>query len=134
MHQPLVLEGVGRADALAVKAREQRGGAGSVKTFVVVEDAQVQTIRPSVESPSLQHSRKCRTICRAPPYHAASITNRSQRRSMTEPSPTEPSNLSPSGSELPPNSLFFGPHGLRPFWGLLLYLAILLTPVFLFSV
>lgn len=29
-------------------------------------------------------------------------------------------------------SLLFGPQGLRPFWCLLLYLAILLTPVFLF--
>jgi uncharacterized protein len=34
----------------------------------------------------------------------------------------------------PPNKLFVGPHGLRPFWALLLYLAILLTPVILFAV
>ena len=54
---------------------------------------------------------------------------------MTEPSPTAgPTDLSTSGSELPPNNLFVGPHGLRPFWGLLLYLAILATPVMLFVV
>lgn len=54
---------------------------------------------------------------------------------MNEPSPTTgPSGLSTSRSELPPNNLFIGPHGLRPFWGLLLYLAILLTPVMLLTV
>jgi membrane protease YdiL (CAAX protease family) len=54
---------------------------------------------------------------------------------MNEPAPTaEPTDLSTSGSELPPNNLFVGPHGLRPFWGLLLYLAILATPVMLFVV
>lgn len=54
---------------------------------------------------------------------------------MTEPSQTtETSEPSNPGSELPPNNLFIGPHGLRPFWGLLLYIAILLTPVLLFVV
>ena len=54
---------------------------------------------------------------------------------MTEPSQTTgPTDLSTSGNELPPNNFFIGPHGLRPFWGLLLYLAILLTPVMLFAV
>ena len=52
---------------------------------------------------------------------------------MNEPSPiggsTELSNFS---SDLPPNNLFLGPRGLRPFWRLLLYLAILLAPVMLF--
>jgi membrane protease YdiL (CAAX protease family) len=53
---------------------------------------------------------------------------------MTEPSPNAgPSDLSTPGNDLPPNSLFIGPNGLRPFWGLLLYLAILLTPVMLFT-
>lgn len=33
-----------------------------------------------------------------------------------------------------PPSLFFGPRGLRPFWCLLLYLAIVLTPFFLFLI
>jgi uncharacterized protein len=51
---------------------------------------------------------------------------------MNEPAPIAgPSDLSSPGSELPPNKLFVGPDGLRPFWGLLLYLAILLTPVLL---
>lgn len=54
---------------------------------------------------------------------------------MTEPSPpSAPSDPSTTGSELQPNNLFIGPHGLRSFWRLLLYLAILLTPVMLFTV
>jgi len=54
---------------------------------------------------------------------------------MTEPSQTAgPSDISTTGDELPPNNLFFGPQGLRPFWGLLLYLAILAVPVMLFVV
>jgi len=54
---------------------------------------------------------------------------------MTEPSQTAaPSDLTTTGSELPPNNLFFGPHGLRPFWGLLLYLVILAVPIVLFVV
>lgn len=53
---------------------------------------------------------------------------------MNEPSQTAgPSNLS-NGSESPRDNLFFGPHGLRPFWGLLLYLTILLTPEMLLIV
>jgi len=44
------------------------------------------------------------------------------------------SDTSTSGSNLPPNNLFVGPSGLRPFWRLLLYLAILLAPVLLFVV
>lgn len=52
---------------------------------------------------------------------------------MTEPSQTtDPSNLSSASSELPQTNLFIGRHGLRPFWALLLYLAILITPVMLF--
>lgn len=48
---------------------------------------------------------------------------------MNEPAQTEaPSDLSTSGDEFQPNNLFIGPHGLRSFWRLLLYLAILLTP------
>ena len=97
MHEPLVLERVGRADALAMKAREQRRRAGSVKTFVVVEDAAVQTIRTSVELTSLQHRRKNRTICRLPPYDAASVKNLGQRRAMNEPTrttgPSDPHHL-----------------------------------------
>ena len=51
---------------------------------------------------------------------------------MSEPAPTAgPPHLDSSGSALPPNNLFVGPHGLRPVWGLLLYLAILLTPLVL---
>lgn len=54
---------------------------------------------------------------------------------MTEPSPTAgPPDLATNGSELPPHNLFIGPNGLRPFWRLLLYLAILLVPVMLFVV
>ena len=54
---------------------------------------------------------------------------------MTEPAQTaSPSELSTGGGEPPPNNLFVGPHGLRPFWSLLLYLAIVLTPVMLFAV
>ena len=53
---------------------------------------------------------------------------------MTEPAqPTGPSESPVTGSDLPPNNLFVGPHGLRPFWALLLYLAILLTPVMLLT-
>jgi len=53
---------------------------------------------------------------------------------MNEPTPTAPSNdVSASGNQTS-NGLFVGPHGLRPFWALLLYLAILLTPVMLFAV
>ena len=63
------------------------------------------------------------------------ITIRFKDQAMTEPSQSAaPSDLSSSSSELPPNNLFIGPHGLRPFWRLLLYLAILLTPVMLFTV
>ena len=54
---------------------------------------------------------------------------------MNEPLPTAgTSDLSATANEFPPNNLFVGPHGLRPFWRLLLYLAILLTPVMLFVV
>lgn len=54
---------------------------------------------------------------------------------MTEPSQTSSSSeLSTTGSKSSPNNLFIGPHGLRPFWRLLLYLAILLTPVMLSTV
>lgn len=55
---------------------------------------------------------------------------------MTEPSPTAAtSELSTtSGSALPPSNLFIGPDGLRPFWRLLIYLAILFVPVMLFVV
>jgi CAAX protease family protein len=54
---------------------------------------------------------------------------------MSEPSQTTgSSDLSTSGNELPPKNFFIGSQGLRPFWGLLLYLAILLTPVMLFAV
>lgn len=53
---------------------------------------------------------------------------------MDEPPPTAgSSNLSPSGDH-PSGSVFIGPHGLRPVWALLLYLAILLTPVMLFFI
>ncbi|HXS11711.1 MAG TPA: hypothetical protein VN734_03345, partial [Acidobacteriaceae bacterium] len=53
---------------------------------------------------------------------------------MTEPSPTAgPSDLSTNGDEFQRNSLFLGPDGLRPFWRLLLYLAIL-TPILLLMV
>lgn len=45
-----------------------------------------------------------------------------------------PPDLSTPDGDLPPNNLFVGPHGLRPFWRLLLYLAILFTPVMLFVV
>ncbi len=41
--------------------------------------------------------------------------------------------LSKSSIE-PRSSLFFGPEGLRPFWALLLYLAIVLTPLLLYQV
>lgn len=52
---------------------------------------------------------------------------------MDEITPTAPSTeLSASGDQKP--GVFVGPHGLRPFWALLLYLAILLTPVMLFAV
>ena len=54
---------------------------------------------------------------------------------MNEPPPTAgTSDLSNTANELPPNNLFTGMHGLRPFWRLLLYLAIVLTPVMLFVV
>jgi|SRR5215472_3564848 len=54
---------------------------------------------------------------------------------MNETPPTEaPTDLSSPSSELPPNNLFVGPRGLRPFWALLLYLAIVLTPVVLLVV
>lgn len=54
---------------------------------------------------------------------------------MNEPTQSAaPSDLSTSGSDLPPKNLFVGPHGVRPFWRLLLYLAILLAPVMLFIV
>jgi hypothetical protein len=44
MHQPVVVvNGIAR-DALAVKVREQRGAASSVKTFVMVEDTNLQNL------------------------------------------------------------------------------------------
>lgn len=46
--------------------------------------------------------------------------------------PAGPNDLAPP-REQPANTLFIGPYGLRPFWALLLYLAILLTPVMLFA-
>lgn len=54
---------------------------------------------------------------------------------MTEPALTpEHSDHSTSGSDLPPNTLFWGRYGLRPVWRLLLYLAIVLTPVMLMMI
>ncbi len=38
-----------------------------------------------------------------------------------------------SSSVEPRSSLFFGPEGLRPFWSLLIYLAIVLTPLLLYD-
>lgn len=50
---------------------------------------------------------------------------------MNEPAQTADSTeIAPSGDH-PPTNLFIGPDGLRPFWALLLYLAILLTPMML---
>lgn len=46
---------------------------------------------------------------------------------MTEPGQTSASTDLSSGDH-PPGNLFIGPHGLRPFGALLLYLAIVLTP------
>ncbi len=52
---------------------------------------------------------------------------------MNEPAPAaDPTELSTTG-EHPPTNFFVGTHGLRPFWRLLLYLAILLTPLLLFA-
>ena len=53
---------------------------------------------------------------------------------MAEPTPTAASTDLSAPADHNPNGLFVGPHGLRPFWALLLYLAILLTPVMLFAV
>jgi hypothetical protein len=54
---------------------------------------------------------------------------------MTKPAPTAgTSDLSSTANELPPNNLFVGPHGLRPFWRLLIYLAIVLVPMMLYVV
>lgn len=50
---------------------------------------------------------------------------------MNEPAQTAGPTDLPTGNEFQPNNLFVGPHGLRPFWRLLIYLAILLTPVML---
>jgi hypothetical protein len=61
--------------------------------------------------------------------------NFQQRRAMDEPSPTEtPPELSAIGDKLLPNNLFIGTDGLRPFWALLLYLAILFVPMMPFVV
>ena len=54
---------------------------------------------------------------------------------MTAPLPTSgPTDHFNSGNELRPNKLLVGPHGLRPFWRLLIYLAIFLIPVVLILV
>jgi len=54
---------------------------------------------------------------------------------MNEPLPTAGTpNFPTTANELQPNNLFVGPQGLRPFWRLLLYLAILLTPVIMIVV
>lgn len=53
---------------------------------------------------------------------------------MSETSPTATSSDLSTPEEFPPNNLFVGPHGLRPFWRLLLYLAILSVPVVLYFV
>jgi hypothetical protein len=45
MHQALVVVACSGANALAMKAREQRSGASSVETFVVIEDANPQNQR-----------------------------------------------------------------------------------------
>ncbi|HEY4009866.1 MAG TPA: CPBP family intramembrane glutamic endopeptidase [Acidobacteriaceae bacterium] len=50
---------------------------------------------------------------------------------MNEPIHSATDDPSTSSSTAPPG-IFIGPEGLRPFWGLLLYLAILLTPLLLF--
>jgi hypothetical protein len=42
MDEAVVLVGCAGRDALAMKAREQRGRAGSVKAFVVIEDPNPQ--------------------------------------------------------------------------------------------
>ena len=41
MLQALVIEGAGRPDTLAMKAREERCRTGSVKTIVMVKDAAI---------------------------------------------------------------------------------------------
>jgi len=46
VHQAVVLVGRVPGDALPVESREQRGRAGSVKAFVVIEDANPQTCTP----------------------------------------------------------------------------------------
>jgi hypothetical protein len=54
MHQAMVVVTRGRADALAVKTREERSRAGPIEAFVVVEDAKPQSLR----FPSNQQSEK----------------------------------------------------------------------------
>ena len=46
MHQPVILIPGVAVDALPMEAREQRSRAGSVKAFVVIEDANQQTCSP----------------------------------------------------------------------------------------
>ena len=44
MHQAVILIGGAGVDALAMKARKQRGRACAVETFVVIEDANSQEL------------------------------------------------------------------------------------------
>ena len=58
MHQAVVLVAGACGDPFAVKPREQRGRAGSVKAFVVVEDANLQDSNSSLNTKPLNY-RNC---------------------------------------------------------------------------